>query len=176
MRKSQTTWCVGSANGLICLNIGLVCIPFDKTSPNNLCIWNPSIRKSKKLPGSEVTLRRDCNSFSGYGFGFDELHDDYKVVFILNTFSDFPSYDTKIRIYSLKTDSWRTVDNFQDGFMVNSSGIFVKGKLYWTSLASVHELNGYSRCNIMCFDLSNETWGMVEQPNYGEGKWRSQKI
>ncbi|OIT32525.1 hypothetical protein A4A49_11869 [Nicotiana attenuata] len=29
MSKSQTAWCVGSANGLICLNIGLMCIPFD---------------------------------------------------------------------------------------------------------------------------------------------------
>ncbi|XP_016461308.2 F-box/kelch-repeat protein At3g23880-like [Nicotiana tabacum] len=55
--------------------------------------------------------------------------------------------------------------------MVNSSGIFVKGKLYWTSVASVHELNDYSRCNIICFDLANETWGMVEQPNYREEKF-----
>lgn len=60
---------VGSVNGLICLVI----------EEYELVLWNPSIRKYKKLPVSIPAIRnKDFRPI--YGFGYDKLHDDYKVV------------------------------------------------------------------------------------------------
>lgn len=53
---------VGSVNGLICLAI----------EEYDLVLWNPSIRKYKKLPDSKPTLmKKDC--WPLYGFGYDEV-------------------------------------------------------------------------------------------------------
>ncbi|KAH0650251.1 hypothetical protein KY284_030163 [Solanum tuberosum] len=62
----ESTKFVGSVNVLICIAI----------EETNVFIWNPSIRKLKKLPSSGI------NCFYMYGFGYDELHDDYEVVVI----------------------------------------------------------------------------------------------
>lgn len=55
--------------------------------------------------------------------------------------------------------------------MIDCSAKFVKGKLYWTSSLSVQERNDYGSCNIICFDLTDETWGTVEQPDNGKCKF-----
>ncbi|XP_059310057.1 F-box/kelch-repeat protein At3g23880-like [Lycium ferocissimum] len=62
---------VGSVNGLICLAISI------NGGLDDLYLWNPSIRKYKKLPSydNEITL----TNFN-FGFAYDEFQDDYKVV------------------------------------------------------------------------------------------------
>ncbi|KAM3199929.1 F-box/kelch-repeat protein like [Capsicum annuum] len=70
-----------------------------------------------------------------------------------------------VKIYSLKRDCWRTVKGFHGGLIIDCSTKSVKGKLYWSSSLSD---NAY---NIDSFDLANETWNKVEQPDYGEGKF-----
>ncbi|XP_060170816.1 F-box/kelch-repeat protein At3g23880-like [Lycium barbarum] len=126
----------------------------------NLCNWNPSIRKYKKLPESGVKSRPTCSRYFRYGFGYDELHDDYILVVIFNMFDDNPKYKTNIKIYSLKNDSWRTVRDFLEGSVIDCSAKFVKGKLYWTSALGT-----------ISFNLANEKWDTVEQPDYGKGNF-----
>ncbi|XP_060180715.1 F-box/kelch-repeat protein At3g23880-like [Lycium barbarum] len=55
---------VGSVNGLICLTI----------RGEDFLLWNPSIKKLKNV------ITEDARKFGPkeYGFGYDELHDDYK--------------------------------------------------------------------------------------------------
>ncbi|XP_060214606.1 F-box/kelch-repeat protein At3g23880-like [Lycium barbarum] len=149
---------VGSVNGLICLYSNL----------EEPVLWNPTIRKSKILPTFGAKLRRDCSYYLNYGFGYDESHDDYKVVAIQCISDDGGSYDTVVNIYSLRNNSWRTIDKFQGNFLVNSSGKFVDGKLYWALSADVDTFN---MCNIISLDLANETWRRLELPRYGEGSY-----
>ncbi|XP_070056522.1 F-box/kelch-repeat protein At3g23880-like [Nicotiana tomentosiformis] len=99
-----------------------------------------------------------------YGCGYDELHEDYKVD-VINVICDYPQY-SKIRIYSLKKDCWRTVKDYQ-GFLMDCSAKFVNGKLYWCSSAT-EKVGQYKDCNIISLDLTYEIWGKVEQPNYGQ--------
>ncbi|MCD7446007.1 hypothetical protein HAX54_024711 [Datura stramonium] len=113
MRGFHIEWC-GSVNGLICLAGSE---KNDKSKNNNsfrltgsqitVCVWNPSIRMVRKLPVISSHVR--YSSFR-YGFGYDKLHDEYKVVVIISEFSD-----TKVEVYSLKTDwFWRTVGDIQE--------------------------------------------------------------
>ncbi|KAK4356867.1 hypothetical protein RND71_022477 [Anisodus tanguticus] len=152
----KSVWIVGSVNGLICLAI----------EENDLFLWNPSIRKFKKLPDSRPTLR--CGYYFMYGFGYDEVHDDYKVVGIFCIFGSGSSYDVEVKIYGLKSDSWRNVDDFQGGLLLNDSGKFVNGKLHWATTARLGEYNGW---DIISIDLTDEKWGKVEQPCYEEGNF-----
>ncbi|MCD7451388.1 hypothetical protein HAX54_011696 [Datura stramonium] len=146
---------IGSVNGLICLS----------TENDHLFMWNPSIRKYTKLPDPKPRLRKVY--WRQYGFGYDEFHDDYKIVGIFF----FDEYGTtnkdEIKIYSLKSDSWRSVDPCPIEDLSIDSGKFVKGKLHWLT-----KTPGYNFCkggDIISLDLADEKWGKVEQPCYGEG-------
>ncbi|XP_059309969.1 uncharacterized protein LOC132061117 [Lycium ferocissimum] len=61
----KNVWVIGSINGLICLAIAFT----------DLFIWNPSIRKFKKLPDPTPIGRPACFK---YDSGYDECRDDYK--------------------------------------------------------------------------------------------------
>ncbi|KAF3620292.1 putative 60S ribosomal protein L13a-4-like [Capsicum annuum] len=113
---------LSSVNGLICL----------ADSKDNLFLWNPSNRKYKKLPCPSATLWFETARM--YGFGYDEFHDDYKL---LGPFCIKGKFGRgELKIYSLKSDSWGNVDDCQlrkckSREEVYISGILVKGKLNW---------------------------------------------
>ncbi|XP_060215771.1 F-box/kelch-repeat protein At3g23880-like [Lycium barbarum] len=150
-----STSVVGSVHGLICL--------FTQTREGFL--WNPTTRKCKELPKLQVKLTWDTSSFYNfYGFGYDDSRDDYKIL-VIDYLGKISTLRTVVNIYSLRTDSWRTVDELQGIFLANYLGKFVNGKLYWVSSTgySNHEVG-----NVISFDLANETWGKLELPICGE--------
>ncbi|KAK4365019.1 hypothetical protein RND71_016377 [Anisodus tanguticus] len=86
-----------------------------------------------------------------YGFGYDELHDDYKILRMYTA----TSHDLKVELYSLKNDSWRRVDDFPAGRRQCGLAKLLNGKLHWVSS------DGPPRCNegdIISFD---EKWGKL---------------
>ncbi|WMV28455.1 hypothetical protein MTR67_021840 [Solanum verrucosum] len=152
MDPPNLSFFVGSVNGLICL-----CNHELETY-----IWNPTIRKSKKIHDSP--LRSSSNT--KLGFGYDESRDDYKVLFI--NYSSLCYYDSMcnvsnpkivVYIYSLRTDSWTTVhDQIQGNFLTNTLGKYINGKINWISC------NRLGINKIISFDLADETWGTLELP------------
>ncbi|WMV46688.1 hypothetical protein MTR67_040073 [Solanum verrucosum] len=146
---------LGSVNGLICL-VG---------ERYDLFLWNPSNRKYKKLPDPTSTMWFEQGRI--YGFGYDEFHDDYKLV---DGFcSDDKSGLGGLKIYSLNSDSWGSVDDRQSQDEIRRGGKFVKGKLHWPTATVDHLIINYKDWNIISFDLANEKWGEVEHPCYREG-------
>ncbi|KAL3359982.1 hypothetical protein AABB24_016469 [Solanum stoloniferum] len=142
---------VGSVNGLICVAI----------EEKYLFIWNPSIRKCNKLPDSRASM--NGNSCYMYGFGYDEIHDDYRVV------AGFRSWNScKVDIYSVNKDSWRSIDDFPSGVLFMKSGVFVNGKLHW-AYSDVQSVISYDAWSVISINLPDGKWGKVEQPCYGEG-------
>ncbi|KAM3302433.1 hypothetical protein P3S67_016935 [Capsicum chacoense] len=127
--KNSGMSCVleGSVNGLICL----------VNEAKELILWNPAIRKYKKLPDFRTKLKDDGHCT--YGFGYDDIHDDYKVVCIFSI-NCYPRNFEEINICK-----------------------FVNGKLYWVT--SIDIKSGWC---ITSFDFSNENWRKVERPYYGE--------
>ncbi|WMV48229.1 hypothetical protein MTR67_041614 [Solanum verrucosum] len=63
---------LSSVNGLICLS----CRAGEK---EDLILWNPSIRKCRKLPSFESELI-NVNCYYHCGLIYDEFHDDYKEI------------------------------------------------------------------------------------------------
>uniref|UniRef100_M1C447 F-box domain-containing protein n=1 Tax=Solanum tuberosum TaxID=4113 RepID=M1C447_SOLTU len=115
---------VGTANGLICLY----------NYKGEIYIWNPTISKSKKL----LNLPWGSSFYMKYGFGYDESRDDYKALFI----DDESDLTYVVNIYSLRTDSWKTLhDQLKGVFLINLPAKFVNGKLYWTASTSFCDIN-----------------------------------
>ena len=98
---------VGSCNGLLCIY-----------HEGALLIYNPSTRILNRL-------YYGFNYWDAqFGFGYDELNDDYKVVAIL--------YDAKkVKIYSLKTGKWKNICDFPKCYDLIARGIFSNGVLHW---------------------------------------------
>ncbi|OIT20251.1 f-boxkelch-repeat protein, partial [Nicotiana attenuata] len=131
---------MGSVNGLICLLIGL----------NRLVLWNPSTRKFKQLPDLMPKHTDDYNF--NYGFEYDEVHDDYKVVGIFCT-----STHGYVCVYSLKTNSWRRLGDMRGGLLYNGSAKLVHGKFHW---ATMHA-GGWGVGSIDLVEERADGWGIT---------------
>lgn len=81
----------GSCNGLVCVSL----------SPRKIILWNPTTKKSKMLPSSGTFYTILFFNFNiAFGFGYDELHDDYKVVEFFGVENKAGVYETQLKVYS----------------------------------------------------------------------------
>ncbi|KAI8556194.1 hypothetical protein RHMOL_Rhmol05G0233100 [Rhododendron molle] len=140
----------GCCDGLVCIGTG-----------REVCIWNPSTGKYKGLPDF-VEMSYIC--YSWFGFGYDEGIDDYKVVGFF--FGDHGSgFETKVKVYALRSDSWRRIEGYTHGIPEEASGTFLNRALHW-----IH-WPGYATSNdiIVSLDLVKETYGEFSAPEYRHG-------
>ncbi|KAL8538574.1 hypothetical protein ACS0TY_000553 [Phlomoides rotata] len=135
---------VGCCNGLVCI-----------LEDERFILWNPSTRMAMNVGNAGFG-----KVFAKYGFGYDESSDDYKV-FVIITLSCRPDvYQAISRLYSLKTNSWKTLKYEQDSeYHFDGAGTFASGNLHWIT----------DDQEIVSFDLKSELDGMVEQPNSLKG-------
>ncbi|XP_057802355.1 F-box/kelch-repeat protein At3g23880-like [Salvia miltiorrhiza] len=140
---------VGSCNGLVCILHEL----------KHFILWNPSTRMSRKLPDLDHKSKR--GHITSCGFGFDYLSGDYKVFGILSIFWVTARYEAISKVYSLETNSWKSV-KIGGVPLFSEQGKFASGKLHW------HRTVGLSS-DIASFDLRSEAYGVVELPCYLRG-------
>ncbi|KAG5549753.1 hypothetical protein RHGRI_014903 [Rhododendron griersonianum] len=135
---------------------GLVCIAIER----EVCIWNPSTRKSKSLPSDGTS----CHYLARYGFGYDDTIDDYKVVGFFGDVSK-GRYEVEVKVYTLRSDSWKKIGGFPHNLStLNGLGTFVNGALHWIVTMK-------SNMIIVSLDLAKETFAEVLQPDYRDGHW-----
>ncbi|PWA83181.1 F-box associated interaction domain-containing protein [Artemisia annua] len=147
--RSQRISIVGSCNGLVCLLV---------EDDNNLFISNPCTRTSNILPCS----KQGAVSWGvSYGFGYDEMTHDYKVVKIRRCKPTWSYWGTMI--YSVKAGSWKKIGRFPCAYPSNDVK-FLNGALHWGA-GDV----GSGSWHIVSLDLGKETYGEVLQPEYDEG-------
>ena len=89
---------VGSCNGILCFTD---CVT---SKSKDVYLWNPSIRKFKRLPDTCLTQLQTLV----LGFGYDSQNNDYKVVRISLSTAKRPKPD--VEVYSLSSDSWKRVE------------------------------------------------------------------
>lgn len=130
---------LGSCNGLVCI------APDEDT----LFLFNPSTRESKRIPDSPSGVVP--NDLSVYGFGFDFVNDDYKVVKLGCGI---------VCVYSLRTDSWRNVGSFPFYDNVYESGVLVNGAIHWMA-----SRGDGADCVIAAFSLEEEVFSDMPAPD-----------
>ncbi|KAE9453271.1 hypothetical protein C3L33_14825, partial [Rhododendron williamsianum] len=89
----------GSCNGLICLS----------NQEKGIFLWNPSTKKHWKLPVCPIETVPTFSSNvvnAVYGFGYDSVTDDYKVVRVVQHHG-VAFMDSEVWVYSLKSNSWK---------------------------------------------------------------------
>ncbi|XP_027166291.1 F-box/kelch-repeat protein At3g23880-like [Coffea eugenioides] len=159
---------LGSCNGLLCIaSISQTSFPWILHARNcNFFLWNPSVGKIKILPNLGTQLNDDC-CYVGYGFGYDEVNDDYKVMGIICS----RTAQRTLYVYTTKTGIWRrTAENFHGDIPWDCSpGAFVNGRLHW---ALKKRTNG---SDVVSFDLATEKFGMLDGP-YHDNSYAYVKI
>lgn len=139
----------GNFNSVVgyCIN-GLVCLVSDDDF--RAVLWNPSTRKSRRLPKIDMAHYYVC-----YGFCYDECNDDFKVFAIYS--DDDCAFEYKVSVYSSKSDSWRVIGDLPFN-VVCGNGVFANRAIYWEVYADDFF--------IISFDIKTETYRQVLQPKY----------
>ncbi|BFG21456.1 hypothetical protein CerSpe_077300 [Prunus speciosa] len=138
----------GSCNGLLCIS------DYIKESTY---LWNPSIRKFKRLPRG-LNPRKYRYSVA-LGFGLDVGGNDYKVVRIGGLL-----HGVCVEVYSLRLDSWRIINAVPPvtkklSVFWSEKWAYLNGVVYWI----VKEY--YPDCKyIISFDMENEVFQRIMLP------------
>ncbi|GMP53689.1 hypothetical protein CsSME_00019084 [Camellia sinensis var. sinensis] len=108
-----------------------------------------------------------------FGFGFDRISNDYKVVKIgyLNDLKTRGSVLCKMELYALSTLSWRPicVVDFRFELSINTWSVFVNGAVHWVAFDPAKE-RGFGIL-IVAFDMGNEVFREMALPNYQPNGW-----
>ncbi|KAK2439888.1 F-box/kelch-repeat protein [Trifolium repens] len=148
----------GSCNGILCL------ADYDD---DVILLCNPSLQKFKKLPPFQIPQQVISHVQKSYGFGYDYVNDNYKVVAVLDYYIGVTlEIKTEVKVYTSGTNCWKNIGEFPfDGIPAELSGKFVGGTIYW--LACKEQWLRKSPCFIVSFDLENESFQEVPKPDYG---------
>ncbi|XP_071687354.1 F-box/kelch-repeat protein At3g06240-like [Rutidosis leptorrhynchoides] len=129
---------VGSCHGLVCIS----------SNNGELLVTNPSTREVRKLPMLPYKYRHNVC----WGFGYDSLTDDYKIVVGLNE----SEHHMRFQVLSLKSNKWKFVgegDYLTYNTNTNDSicGFLYDGALHWFMNDTKKK-----RKMIVSFDISSE--------------------
>ncbi|KAJ6304504.1 hypothetical protein OIU77_018213 [Salix suchowensis] len=170
---------IGSVNGLV----------FLRHSERNLAVYNLSTRELKKCFVVEIKPpRRDwIAGYVYYGFGYDSVGDDYKVVRMAQFIREDDGgvggdgdgvggldceYDVKV--YSLKNDKWKKIEDLPIRLRLLSKqffhvlhrrgyGVFAGHALHW--IVPQRRQLGIRDC-VLGFDIRDDKFFEIPQPNY----------
>ncbi|CAL5380676.1 unnamed protein product [Camellia sinensis] len=156
-KRLDQVW--NSCNGLLCLSFRNV----------EVVLWNPSTRKYLELPLLPIEIPvAFCRMFVVfYGLGYDSVSDDYKVMRITQfNGAGFVHFESKVRVYSLKSDYWRKVGDFPHHLKLDPcTGLLVGGALHWSVNPKPMLVDGPRA--LIAFDLGSEEYRMVPLPECG---------
>ncbi|XP_010465634.1 PREDICTED: putative F-box protein At3g16210 [Camelina sativa] len=137
--------CVLHCDGTLCVTL----------KNHTLMVWNPSSKQFKIVPNPGI-----CNDSNILGFGYDPVHDDYKVV----TFIDRLDASTA-RVFEFRTGTWR--DSLRipkpDWHYRDREGTTLDQYLYWIAYRSNTDRF------ILCFNLSTHEYQKIPLPVYNQG-------
>ncbi|KAL5578395.1 hypothetical protein UlMin_020094 [Ulmus minor] len=147
---------LGSCNGLLALS----------ASDYLFALWNPFTRRSINLPLPKTHSEGNIDNYN-YGFGYDPIGDDYKLVRIFGLRKKISS--GWLDIYSLKSNNWRRVGDFPYCFFDCSDGVLFNNALHWVVYPKEASIASQF---ILAFDVASEEYRKVPIPHtdYGNGR------
>ncbi|XP_076908591.1 F-box/kelch-repeat protein At3g06240-like [Bidens hawaiensis] len=151
---------LGSCNGLVLVS------GHDVDGGHRLVVLNPTTNVFLEVPESGFDIVDELREIDiVYGFGYDSVSDDYKVVTVSFYNNDEEVNDVEnifVHVYSLKTDTWRRVCRFRydHSYGKSYSGVFVNGNLHWIAIKDSDE----DLRVIVAFSLADERLSEVALP------------
>ncbi|GKV46226.1 hypothetical protein SLEP1_g53225 [Rubroshorea leprosula] len=135
---------LGHCNGLVSAH--LFCKETDRSS---IVVWNPSTKEQRRFPIPQCRQK----NFERFGFGYDSISDDYKLVVATSALSGRKL--DKVQCLSLKTGLWKTTQP-DAGYLFDLSGAateskHVNGRIYW-----LIDRERRPDCGIATFDLATD--------------------
>ncbi|KAI3812547.1 hypothetical protein L1987_17257 [Smallanthus sonchifolius] len=128
-----------------------------------ICFYfkNPTTREFIELPESSYEMINNLLEIDiMYGFGYDSLTDDYKVVTVSYFHYNYliPPDNMSVHVYSLRNKTWRwVIDSPYDHSHGKSlPGVFVNGFLHWIANKGSDRLPV-----IVAFSLADEKFSEV---------------
>jgi len=159
---------------------GNICLYIDGIS-SKVVVWNPTIEEFKVIPFEPSVSVPPYVKFKDqlYGFGYDYVRDDYKIIRdvgfhldvwnlndarVILSLSDV-LYNPFWEIFSLKNNSWRKLDLAVTTFYHNLVGapkqVYMNGACHWLGKSETDMHNVY----LVSFDLGNEEFFLTPIPS-----------
>lgn len=93
-------------------------------------LWNPFIQRFKRISFSLSEIME--SEVARFGFGYDSATDDYKVVRIMEFRSSNGFCSSEVKVYGLKSNSWKRVQNLPSNHRYFGSYIHcLNSALHW---------------------------------------------
>ncbi|KAK2431836.1 F-box/kelch-repeat protein [Trifolium repens] len=173
---------VSSTNDFICVDCHL---RHNNNLHKRVALWNPTTDEFKVIPQSPIMIRpfatnasHDVINFLAfnhvYGFGYDRVIDDYKVLHQVNFLAPrlfrergyVPLGDISLEpepvweIYSLRNNSWRKLDIVmpENGGIASEAIVSFDGMCHWWFYDDTGSF-------LVSFDLSNEVFCTTPIPS-----------
>lgn len=124
-------------NGILCL---VDTSPYER---ERIAIYNPAIKEYRFLLSECYLIDFGLEGY-GFGFGFDPKANDYKLIRILNSYSD--RSESKAEVYSLEGDCWREIKLNVECWVIRNDGVCFEGFCHWLNCGGT----------ILSFDMSEE--------------------
>ncbi|XP_026409004.1 F-box/kelch-repeat protein At3g06240-like [Papaver somniferum] len=143
-------------DGLLC-----VCCGNKSVGGHEIHLWNPSTNEYKKVPAAPRNLFHRLH-LGVYGFGYDNNIDTYKFVRVMDFNGNYRSNSSKVDIYTLGSNSWKSIQNIPYFFEYHYTylqGVLYKGALHWHA----RSLDKHSNV-LISFDITRESFGEVALP------------
>ncbi|CAO2821396.1 unnamed protein product [Amaranthus hypochondriacus] len=158
---------MGSCNGLLC-------VIYQDTKDDcyyiEFVVFNPCIRNYKEISLYVDKLLVICSD--AYGFGFDHINNDYKIILLINTNRhDRPhtesNWSFQIFIYSFNSGLWRNMYDipFDNDMFICSTKIVDINNQFYLLFEKKDKVARTTIFVIGCFNMSNEKWCEYKVPN-----------
>ncbi|KAL6196752.1 hypothetical protein ACLB2K_032366 [Fragaria x ananassa] len=121
--NNQWIQMLGSCNGLVCI----------MPQPEAFFVFNPSTQESMRVPDCPMSSHADpCDEVGNdiHGFGYAPSVKDYMFVKIHKGCS--------VLIFSLKNNSWKTVQDFPYKHLLKNPGTTLNGAVHWLCMGPDH--------------------------------------
>ncbi|KAL8102450.1 putative F-box protein At3g51171 [Apium graveolens] len=141
-------------------------------------LWNPAINEFKLLP--DIICKPDLpthftySSYEVFGFGFDHVSRDYKVVVMKGYWEVNPNnksdlnHPVSVLVYSLRTESWRYCGDLSKAYdlEMNYCYIYVNECCYWLGSQD------YSSEVMISFDMTSDSFKEFNIPDYAQPSFK----
>ncbi|KAF8106758.1 hypothetical protein N665_0134s0040 [Sinapis alba] len=127
----------------------------------NACIYNPATRQSLTLP-TVIFAQQEPNKYVYYFFGYDPVHDQYKILCSAVIFwEDGETITSEYWVFVLEPGGfWKRIEyDDQQPHFPRRQGLCINGVLYYLALTSTY------RRNVYCFDVRSEKFSKIQPPH-----------